>query len=81
MRIFFYEGFRCEIWKTQIAQLNTWDETKGLKEVIINPKLMLQRLEDVFIKYIEDLLNEKNFRLRDNFAKKLYIDTGVKIKP
>ena len=90
---FFYEGFRCEIlhnfmlseystigWKTQIAQLNIWDETKGLEEVIVNPKLMLEKLEDVFIKYMDDLLNEKNFDLRDNFAKKLYIDTGVKIK-
>lgn len=90
---FFYEGFRCEIlhnfmlseystigWKTAIAQLNIWDETKDLKEVIVNPKSMLQRLEDVFIKYTDDLLELKNFRLRDNFAKKLYIDTGVKIK-
>jgi hypothetical protein len=90
---FFYEGFRCEIlhnfmlseystigWKTDLLYLNTWDKTKGSKELIVNPKVMLQRLEDVFINYMDGLLNQKNHGLRDNFAKKLYIDTGVKIK-
>ncbi len=91
---FFYEGFRCEIlhnfmlsehstigWKTGIAILNTWDEAGGSREVIVNPRAMLERLEEVFIKYMDELLNEKNFRMRDSFAKKLYIDTGVKVKP
>ncbi len=91
---FFYEGFRCQIlhnfmlsehstigWKTDLLYLNIWDKTKDLKEVIVNPRLMLQRLEDVFIQYIEDLLNPKKLKLRNGFAKKIYIDTGVKIKP
>ena len=73
---FFYDGFRCKIlhnfmlsehstigWKTGIVQLNIWDKEKGLKEVIVNPRLMLQRLEEVFIQYINDLLDIKNFRL------------------
>ena len=90
---FFYEGFRCQIlhnfmlseystigWKTDLLYLNIWDKSKGLKEIIVNPRLFLGRLENVFISYIDDLLNQKNLELRDSFAKKLYIDTGVKIK-
>jgi hypothetical protein len=67
-------------WKTDLVQLNIWDESKGAKEIIINPKIFLERLENVFINYMDGLLNQKEFSLRDSFAKKFYIDTGVKIK-
>jgi hypothetical protein len=89
---FFYEGFRCQIlhnfmlnecstigWKTDIVRLNVWDKTNNLVELIVNPRLLVERLEAVFSKYMEDLLNPQNFDLRDSFKKKLFIDTGVKI--
>jgi hypothetical protein len=91
---FFYEGFRCQIlhnfmlnecstigWQTtSLVQLHIWDKTKELKEIIVNPRLLLERLEAAFQKYMDDLLNSKNSDLRDSFRKKLFIDTGVKIK-
>lgn len=89
---FFYEGFRCQIlhnfmlnecstigWKTDLVQVHVWDETKDLKEIIVNPRLLFERLKTVFEQYMDDLLNPKKAELRDSFIKKLYIDTGVKI--
>lgn len=89
---FFYEGFRCQIlhnfmlnecstigWKTAIVQVHVWDEKKNLKEVIVNPRLMVERVEVIFHKYMDGLLNPDNTELRDRFIKKLFIDTGVKI--
>ena len=89
---FFYEGFRCSIlhnfmlseyatigWKTDLVFLNTWGEGKDCKEIIINPRKLTERLKEIFTRYITDLLDPKNKSLRDSFAKKLYLDTNVKI--
>ena len=89
---FFYEGFRCEIlhnfmlseystigWKTGITYLHTWDKNTGAKELIINPKVFLERLQDIFTNYINALLNQENHKLREGFAKRLFLDTGVKL--
>ncbi|MFC1594253.1 hypothetical protein ACFL38_02895 [Candidatus Omnitrophota bacterium] len=90
---FFYEGFRCQIlhnfmlteystigWQTGLVHINTWNTKKDLKEIIINPRLLTERLESVFLDYIDDLLNPKNAQLREAFVKKLFIDTGVKLE-
>ncbi|MFH1678455.1 MAG: hypothetical protein ABH914_02415 [Candidatus Omnitrophota bacterium] len=90
---FFYEGFRCRIlhnfmlsehstigWKTKLVQLNVWDKAKGSEEIIVNPGLLLERLENVFIQYMDDLLDKNNSRLRAGFAEKLFVDTGVRIR-
>lgn len=89
---FFYEGFRCQIlhnfmlnecstigWQTDLIQLHVWDKKRDQKEIIVNPRLLVERLETVFQKYMNDLLNPEKTELRDSFIKKLYIDTGVKI--
>lgn len=89
---FFYEGFRCQIlhnfmlnecstigWKTAVVQINVWDLKKNAIELIVNPRLMVEKLEVVFQQYMSDLLNPKNAERRDSFVKKLFIDTGVKL--
>lgn len=90
---FFYEGFRCQIlhnfmlseystigWKTGITYLHTWDEKTGAKELIINPQIFLEKLQEVFTGYMNALLNKENRKLREGFAGKLFIDTGIKLK-
>ncbi len=90
---FFYEGFRCQIlhnfmlsehstigWKTDLIYINVWNKEKDMKEIIINPKILIEKLEEVFLKYIDSLLIHENKQLRRSFAEKLLIDTGVKIK-
>lgn len=89
---FFYEAFRCQLlhnfmlsehstigWKTGMIFLHEWDENKGAKEVIVNPRLLFERLEEVFAEYIDNLLDGKNTELRQKFAQKLFVDTGVKV--
>ncbi|MFZ5801334.1 MAG: hypothetical protein ACOY3D_08200 [Candidatus Omnitrophota bacterium] len=90
---FFYEGFRCQIlhnfmlseystlsWKAGLLQVHLWDKEKSQKEVILNPRLLIEGLENIFLNYIGGLLDKKNSRLRAGFARKLFIDTGVKLR-
>ena len=89
---FFYEAFRSQLlhnfmlseystigWKTDMIYLHVWDKAKGTKEVVVNPRLLFEKLEQVFADYIAKLLDKKNKELRKRFAQKLFIDTGVKI--
>ena len=89
----FYEGFRCQIlhnfmlseystigWKTDILYLHTWDKNKDAKELIINPKIFLERLEMVFNEYMGQLLKKENRKLRESFTERLKLDTGVSVK-
>jgi len=89
---FFYEGFRCQLlhnfmlsehstigWKTGTVFLHMWNPDNGAKEIIVNPRELLARLEAVFGDYITKLLDKHNIELRRNFANKLFIDTGVKV--
>ncbi len=89
---FFYEGFRSQVlhnfmlteystigWKTDLVMAHVWDKKRGLQEIIVNPRLLTERLEAVFNSYLDSLLDPKQEELRLSFAKKLYLDTGVKI--
>jgi hypothetical protein len=90
---FFYEGFRSQVlhnfmltehstigWKTDLIMVHVWDEKRGMQEVIVNPRLLTERLEEIFNGYLTALLDAKNCQLRASFINKLNLDTGVKIK-
>lgn len=93
----FWHGYRCGIihngmileygrisgsFGEQVVQLREREDGKG-QEVVVNPGILIRRVDEIFKIYIQQLLDEdgSNQTLRKNFAEKFERDFGITIKP
>ena len=88
----FWHGFRCGIIHNgmvleygrisgppvapMIVQLRQRNDGRG-NEVAVNPNLLLDRVDQLFKKYMERLLDSAQVELRRNFAAKFERDFGI----
>lgn len=64
----------------KIIKLRKWNfGSKYGGEIAVNPTALLNNLEKFFKSYIKKLRNKEETNLRQNFAKKLEWDFGIKI--
>jgi hypothetical protein len=91
----FYHGFRCgivhngrvleygrisgDLEAPKIVQVKPWKNGGG-REVAVNPRLLIERVDKIFHDYVDKLLDPSNKDLREKFAKKFERDFAIPVK-
>lgn len=92
----FWHGFRCGIIHNgmileygrisgdpiapKIVQIRDREDSKG-KEVAVNPRLLIDRVDRVSRNYVRRLTQRSERKLRNNFSAKFMRDFGLKLTP